>query len=205
MEDQLSNPSGHTQQANDAGHPSHRFQNIDRLRSPERLARLEVERVVDLALEGAALHGFLDIGTGTGIFAEAFHNRALVVTGIDVNPEMLKAAQHYVPDGIFQPAEAENLPFPDQSFDLNFMGLVLHETDDPQKALQEASRVTRNRLVILEWPYQEQDFGPGLEERLPDTQVMSLANQAGFGQGKKYSLQTLVLYLFEKSPRHEAL
>lgn len=176
----------------------HRFNNIERLRSPERVARLEVDRVAALALEEAEIQTVLDIGTGTGLFAEAFSQRGKQVTGVDVNPEMLAVANHYVPDGIFQPAPAEALPFPDASFDLAFMGLVLHETDDLLKALQEAYRVTRLRLAVLEWPYAEQEFGPGLEERLQPNQVMQLAEQAGFMIRDTYRLEQLVLYRLDK-------
>ncbi len=161
-------------------HHGHRFNDIERLRSPERLARLEVDRVADLALESNGIQTVLDIGTGTGVFAEAFSQRSKQVTGVDINSEMLKVAGHYVSDGIFQPAPAENLPFSDESFDLAFMGLVPHETDDLLKALQEAYRVTRLRLAVLEWPYVKQDFGPGLEERLQPNQVIQMAGQAGF-------------------------
>jgi methylase of polypeptide subunit release factors len=42
-----------------------------RLRSPERLEQLEVERVVELSLEGITAGSVLDVGTGTGVFAEA--------------------------------------------------------------------------------------------------------------------------------------
>ncbi len=161
-----------------------------------------MDRVTELALEGAGVQSVLDIGTGTGVFAEAFSQRGKLVTGVDVNPEMLAAASHYVPEGIFQPAAAENLPFPDDSFDLVFMGLVLHETDDLLQALHEAYRVTRRRLAVLEWPYAEQDFGPGLEERLPPNQIMQLAGQAGFITRETNRLEQLVLYRFEKGPAH---
>ena len=178
--------------------PGHRFNNIERLRSSQRLARLEVDRVAELALEGDNIQTVLDIGTGTGVFAEAFSHRSMQVTGIDVNPEMLEVASQYVSDGKFMPAPAENLPFPDESFDLTFMGLVLHETDDVLKALQEAYRVTRLRLVVLEWPYAELDFGPGLDERLQPNQIMQLAGEAGFITRDIYRLKQLVLYRFDK-------
>lgn len=179
-------------------HHGHRFSDIGRLRSPERLARLEVDRVVDLALEGAKIQTVLDIGTGNGVFAEAFSQRGKQVTGVDANPDMLAAASHYVPEGVFQPASAENLPFPAASFDLVFMGLVLHETDDWVKAFQEAYRAARQRLVVLEWPYAEQDFGPGLEERLQPNQIMKLAGQAGVMKRETYRLEQLALYRFDK-------
>jgi ubiquinone/menaquinone biosynthesis C-methylase UbiE len=179
-------------------HPGHRFDQIERLRSPERLERLEVNRVADLALEGASYQSVLDIGTGSGIFAEVFAGRGLTVTGIDANPEMLEAARTFLPTGDFRQAAAESLPFPDQSFDLAFMGLVLHETDDLYKALQEAYRVCKTRLAILEWPYAEQDFGPGLEERLRPEYIETLAKQAGFERSEIIPLNSLGLYRFEK-------
>jgi hypothetical protein len=44
--------------------------NLEKLRSPERMALLEVERVVQLTLEGCVADSILDIGTGSGLFAE---------------------------------------------------------------------------------------------------------------------------------------
>ncbi len=123
---------------------------FDRLRSPERIARLEVERVVDLCLAGAHISRVLDIGTGTGLFAEAFARRGLQVSGIDANPTMLPVARGFVPSGDFREGVAEALPFSDGSFDLVFLGVVLHEADDLQKALEEALRVSGQRVGILE-------------------------------------------------------
>jgi ubiquinone/menaquinone biosynthesis C-methylase UbiE len=182
--------------------PGHRFDQIERLRSPERLERLEVNRVTILALEGASFHSGIDIGTGTGVFAEAFAQRGIAVTGIDANPEMLEAARKYVPGGDFRQAAAESLPFPDQSFDPAFMGLVLHETDDLLKALQETYRVCKTRLAVLEWPYAEQDFGPGLEERLRPEYIETLAKQAGFERVEAIPLEKLVLYRLEKGSKN---
>ena len=39
---------------------------VERLRSPERVQRLEVDRVVDLCLEGDEIRDVLDVGTGWG-------------------------------------------------------------------------------------------------------------------------------------------
>jgi len=48
---------------------------VERLRLPERLAILEVDKVTALALQGIAARTILDVGTGSGIFAEAFAAR----------------------------------------------------------------------------------------------------------------------------------
>ena len=90
---------------------------MDRLRAPERVERLEMERVLDLCLEDGPSGSLLEVGTGTGLFAQAFAGRGLMVPGMDVNPEMLAAAHKYVPAGQFREGTAESLSYPDHSFD----------------------------------------------------------------------------------------
>jgi ubiquinone/menaquinone biosynthesis C-methylase UbiE len=171
---------------------------IERLRDPERIARMEVERVVRLALEGLKEPlTVLDVGTGSGLFAEQFAARGLQVTGLDANPEMLPAAQQFVPAGSFHEGTAEKLPFPDASFDLVFMGLLLHETDDTLAALSEAQRVAVQRLAVLEWPDEDQPIGPPREHRLAFEKISTLAKQAGFAKLETLWLENLVLYRLE--------
>jgi ubiquinone/menaquinone biosynthesis C-methylase UbiE len=151
----------------------------DRLRSPERVGRLELSRVVALATEGLASPRVLDVGTGTGLFAEAFVAEGLAVAGIDANPSLLREARRLVPAVQFVAATAEAIPFADQGFDLTFLGLVLHEADDPAAALTEARRVSAMRVVVLEWPYLEEEHGPPLQHRLKPEKVRDIARQAG--------------------------
>jgi ubiquinone/menaquinone biosynthesis C-methylase UbiE len=167
---------------------------LARLRAPERVARLEVARVVDLCLEGAAATQVLDVGTGSGLFAEAFVQRGLAVSGVDTNPAMIEAVRTYVPTGTFQQAPAEALPYPDAAFDLVFMGLVLHESDAPLKVLQEARRVTRAQVCILEWVYREESFGPPLAHRVAPEALAQWAQAAGFSKWETVPLAHLVLY-----------
>jgi ubiquinone/menaquinone biosynthesis C-methylase UbiE len=168
------------------------------LREPDRIARLEVTRVVDLALEKLARpRSALDVGTGTGVFAEQFAARGLLVTGLDANPAMLPVARQFVPSGIFQEGEAEKLPFADKAFDLVFMGLLLHETDETLAALSEAHRVAVQRLAILEWPDEDQPIGPPRQHRLPVEKITDFAKQAGFKGVRQVRLETLVLYLLD--------
>jgi ubiquinone/menaquinone biosynthesis C-methylase UbiE len=167
---------------------------IERLRAPERVARLEVERVVSLCLKAADLKSVLDVGVGSGLFAEAFVQHGLEVAGVDVNPEMIVAAKQFVPKGDFRESTAEELPFPDTSFDLVFFGLVMHESEEPLKALQEARRVSCQRVCILEWPYLEGEFGPPLAHRLNPTQIADLTQKAGFAHLESIPLKHLVLY-----------
>lgn len=174
-------------------------QEIEWLRDPERVAHLEVERVVKLALGDLKnIHTVLDIGTGSGLFAEQFAAKGLQVTGLDANPDMLSAAQQFVPSGTFREGVAEKLPFQDGVFDLVFMGLLLHETDDIEAALKEAHRVSLKRLAILEWPDEDQSFGPPREHRLSYEKIALLAEQTGFKEVNPMRLDNMVLYLMDR-------
>ncbi len=170
---------------------------IQRLRSPQRVERLEVSRVVDVCLEGIKAKNLLDIGAGSGLFAQAFAGRGLTVAGIDANPEMVEAARGFVPEGDFRLAEAELLPYPDEAFDLAFMGVLLHEADDPGKALSEACRVARQRVAVLEWPYRADEYPPPLAHRLSPEKVFDLAQSAGISAPETRDLIHTVLYLFD--------
>lgn len=166
----------------------------ERLRAPERVVLLEVDRVVQLTLEGITAGTILDVGTGTGVFAEVFANAGLGVVGIDANQDMLDAARRHVGTGQFHQALAEELPFPNGSFDVVFLGLVLHETDNPLKALKEAKRVARQRVAIVEWPYRVEDHGPPLEERIRPETVARLFHQSGFPGFERIPLQNVDFY-----------
>ena len=170
---------------------------IDRLRSPERVERLEVERVVDLCTD-KKIKSVLDIGTGSALFAEAFSNRGLKATGIDRNPEMVEAARKYVPEGHFEEALVENIPFPDNSFDITFFGVVFHEVDDYSQALKEAYRVTVRGTYILEWNYKQEEYGPPLEHRLKSEFIKELALRTGYSSCNEIKLKNLILYKLEK-------
>jgi ubiquinone/menaquinone biosynthesis C-methylase UbiE len=169
---------------------------VERLRAQQRVALLEVDRVVDLCLEGIRVDNILDVGTGSGIFAETFSSRVKSVTGIDPNPEMLKAAKTFVPTGTFVHGTVEEIPLEDNSFDIVFLGHVLHESDDIIKALSESKRVAKQRVCILEWPYKQEESGPPLEHRLKTEEILAAAKQIGFSSMDMIQLQHMVMFRF---------
>ena len=168
--------------------------NIHQLRSPERLKMLEVERVVELCLEKLFITKVLDIGSGSGIFAEAFALRNLNVTGIDKNPLMVKAASDLVLNARFQKATAEKLPFQRNTFDLVFLAHVLHESEEPFLVLKGARRVATSRVAVLEWPYRSEETGPPLNHRLEPNRIRKLAHRAGLIELRRTNLEFMNLY-----------
>jgi ubiquinone/menaquinone biosynthesis C-methylase UbiE len=172
-----------------------RFHGVaDRLRAADRIARLEVPRVVALSLDGLTTANELDVGTGTGVFAEAFAAAGLPVTGIDANADLLAVAREFAPAAQFKEAPAEQIPFPDGSFDLVFLGHVLHETDDRLAALREARRVARQRVAVLEWPYRDETHGPPLAHRISPATVADVATRAGFSHMETVHLEHMDFY-----------
>ena len=171
---------------------------VDELRSEERRIFLEVDKVIDLTLEGIEAESMLDVGTGSGLFAEAFQQRGLQAAGVDVSQEMLDLTAQHIPGTILRLGTAEALPFNDGFSDLIFMGQVLHETDSALQALKEALRVGRLRTAVLEWSYaNKQPFGPPMEYRLSETEIRELSEQAGFKSFKKHELTNQILYILD--------
>lgn len=165
-----------------------------RLRSPQRLALLQIDRVVVLGTEGYDPGSVLDVGTGTGLFAEAFLNAGWLATGTDVNAELLELARAEVPAAQFLASSAEKLTFDSDAFDLVFLGQVLHEIDRPIDALREARRVARRRVVVLEWPYREEKHGPPLAHRLKPESILRMADEIDFRGGERIKLEYMDLY-----------
>ena len=185
-------------------HEQRFYGDIEKLRSPKRIAVLDIERVVGICEQAFTPKIVLDEGTGTGLFAEGFTARGQKVIGVDVKPIMLQEAMKQVPEAYFQLAQMENLPFSDRSFDMAFLGLVLHEADDPGKALQEAARVTRKGIAVLEWPYIEQVHGPSLGTRISPEQMMVMSHAAGLQMIQRSRLKELELTLLtHKSPKQK--
>ena len=116
------------------------------------------------------------------------------VTGIDPNSEMLKAAKEFVPIGRFLHGTVEEIPSKENSFDIVFLGHVLHESDNIVKALSESKRVAKQKVCILEWPYMEEESGPPLEHRLKTEEILAAAKQVGFSSVETIQLQHMVLF-----------
>jgi ubiquinone/menaquinone biosynthesis C-methylase UbiE len=167
---------------------------IQRLRSSRRVEILEIERVIELCLETLYVTKVLDVGSGSGLFTEAFALRNLDVTGVDKDPQMVKTATDMVLDAHFREGSAEKLPFPGDSFDLVFLGHILHESNDPVAVLQEAARVATLRVAVLEWPCIKEEKGPPLEHRLEADTIKKLARKAGLTDFKTIKLEHMILF-----------
>ena len=91
----------------------------------------------------------LDIGCGAGASLMPFLGKGIQLTGVDPSPYMLDIAKKKVGNRVdLHRAYAEDLPFEDNSFDYATFCLSLEFTEDPVKALEEACRVAKDRVII---------------------------------------------------------
>lgn len=91
---------------------------------------------------------WLDVGCGNGAFTETLiaKNAPSEVTGIDPSEGQIAYARTRFGTKVatFQTANAQHLPFSDNSFDVAVMPLVIIFVPDPLKAVDEMTRVVRS-------------------------------------------------------------
>lgn len=117
----------------------------------------------------------LDVGCGQGIDLARFAQAGAHVTGIDLTPRHVELARAHLAalnlDGEVVNGDAEQLPFPDASFDRVTSNGVLHHTPDLPAALREIRRVLRPggdaRLIV----YHRDSLHYWLSQRLLEGRV----------------------------------
>lgn len=95
----------------------------------------------------------LDVATGTGQQAFAFAKKGYEVIGIDISEAMLNVARkkNKYKNAKFKVADATNLPFENNSFDVSSISFALHDMplSIREKVLKEMVRVTKSQGIIV--------------------------------------------------------
>jgi SAM-dependent methyltransferase len=128
-----------------------------------RWSRLVAPRLVDFT--GLPERGrMLDVGSGTGslAFAIAERSKHARVLGIDPSQEYVSYAgsrNPFADRATFEVGDAQQLHFPDATFDAALSLLVFNFIPDPKEALLELRRVTRpgGKISAAVW-----DYGAGM-------------------------------------------
>lgn len=116
-----------------------------------------VLRVLREALSGAPGRRLADVGGGTGNYAAALQQEGWEPVVIDRSSEMLARAAAKGLETV--EADAQRLPFEDESFDAVTMISMLHHVEDRSRALAEARRILRpsGRLVLKGFTAEDSD------------------------------------------------
>ncbi len=101
----------------------------------------------------------LDVGCGTGAMLTMIKKEYpdMEAFGIDLSEQMIVQARKYNNHGLYlQIGDVENIPWPDNEFDLLTCNASFHHFPDPMQSLNEMNRVlkAKGRLVIADpwWP-----------------------------------------------------
>lgn len=100
-----------------------------------------------MEFDGFAGLDLLEVGCGMGSDLLQFARGGARVTGLDYTPRSVEISRRrfalYDVPGKFTLGDAENLPFPDATFDVVYSNGVLHHTPDTQRAIHEVHRVLK--------------------------------------------------------------
>jgi len=104
----------------------------------------------------------LEVGCGLGTDGVSFARHGAFYTGVDLTEASIALARkRFALEGLtaeLRTADAENLPFPDDGFDLVYSHGVLHHTPDTQRAIDEVHRVLRPGGTAMVMLYHKNSF-----------------------------------------------
>ena len=155
----------------------------------------------------------LDVGCGSGILTQELAERlgAASVAAVDPSP-LVEACKARVPEADVREGAAENLPWPDGTFDAALAQLVIHFLEDPVVGLAEMRRIVRGSGIVAacSWNFPEMqlldvfwasatEIVPGAEgERFP------YSAQEGIGElGREAGLEDVETTSLEVSSTYE--
>jgi ubiquinone/menaquinone biosynthesis C-methylase UbiE len=111
-------------------------------------ADLQNRLLLDMLKAGRG-EAVLDIGCGTGESLRRFVDLGLQATGLDPSPYMLDITLKKLGERVdLYRGFSEDLPFDDNSFNHAVLSTTLEFVDDPQKSVEEACRVAKDRVFI---------------------------------------------------------
>lgn len=180
---------------------------IERLRSAERLAYFDPDRIWDV-LDPAPDCTLIDIGTGVGFVALPFAKRypAAKVHGCDILDGMIELLEQdaaakglgNVKGIIMQP---NSIDLPDGSADIIVMAQLHHELDAPEPLLAECRRLlTAGGVVaVIDWKDEDNGKSPPAGRRVPEANIRGQLESAGFSELESHDVYAFHTFLTGKA------
>jgi ubiquinone/menaquinone biosynthesis C-methylase UbiE len=177
-------------------------------------ARVHAPRFAEPARDLVALariapgERMLDLGTGTGVAAEAAVDAGATAVGADASLEMLRRAAPVGREIARVAAEAIDLPFRDHAFDVVVGNFVLAHFGRVETALHDTIRVTRpgGRVAFSTWsdgPDAFQQAWTELVESVVPREVLTTATiDAAPGHDRYRERDAVEMTLYDAGLRH---
>ena len=105
--------------------------------------------VLQRMLRGVRGGKILDVGCGTGRLIRQLLDRGAEIVGLDISPEMLKIARKKFKKTTFIEGNIENMPFPDDNFNIVIASFVIVHLKDLRKAFDEVYRVLKPGGIFI--------------------------------------------------------
>jgi len=162
---------------------------LERLNDAARFEQLPPDLLWEVLGAPAGEVTLVEIGAGTGLFAQAFAQCApeAVIYAADTADEMLawmRANRPEVAEERIVPVKASEsgLPMPDAVADALYMINVHHELAEPEASYAEALRLLKPGapLLVVDWAPRETPKGPPLEVRVQPADLERLLAAVGF-------------------------
>ena len=111
--------------------------------------------------EAVSAKSVLELATGPGMIARHIAHSAKSVVATDFSPKMIETAKKCgIPQNVvFETADATNLSYKDNSFDVVVIANALHIIPNPEKALSEISRVLKSDGILIAPNFIEREKG----------------------------------------------
>lgn len=131
----------------------------------------------------------VEIGAGTGLFAQRFSEMApqAVVYAVDTEQPMIDwmgEKRPGVAGGTVVPVKSEetSVPLTDEVADIVMLLNVHHELADPTAIYREAARLLRSggQVLVVDWAPRDTPKGPPLEVRSSGEEIAGILATAGF-------------------------
>lgn len=149
------------------------------------------DRILDLVLAGrAAPLDVLDVGCGTGFLSFELAARGHRVVGVDFAPAMIAEARRKAAEGAvsipFEEADAEQLPFSPDRFDVVMSRHLLWTLAHPEAAIDEWRRVLRpgGRLVVVDSQLDPDAAPPATENARASQEYATIGDRLPFLGGR---------------------
>jgi SAM-dependent methyltransferase len=144
----------------------------------------------------------LDVGCGNGYVLSRYAAEGAEVYGVDLTPTAIALSERRFElsglSGLFTVANAEELPFEDETFDCVCSMGVVHHTPDTEKAVAEIFRVVKpgGRVILMVYHrnsvlYQVNFRAQSLIRRRPMQELVNEVDGVGNPKGDVYSRREL--------------